>query len=276
MPAALWCQSLCCLWLRGRYVPKLNTRVMKDLWFPKIPSETESRDFFKIFGHAILVLHYLFAQTSATLLALPRHSLADSRRLRSTGSAPCPITPAVTAENLFLRKQLALFRERQVKPHRATDATRWIMATLRLLSRGAGARQDSHQQGTRQNTNGPFLSFLRTFDRLPEPPPVDRLPAMTPLAPASLHSRNTQQLMEGFLSNAIFEATKCLFSLFMNPRKYNIPVPALIIFVNAHSQGTWVENSTDTSVRADANDFVFLSNPADVLREMRDFLADVN
>lgn len=27
---------------------------------------------------------------------------------------------------------------------------------------------------------------------------------------------------------------------------------------------------------ADANHFVFLSNPADVLREMRDFLADVN
>jgi putative transposase len=28
------------------------------------------------------------------------------------------------AENLFLRKQLALYMERQVKPHRADDATR--------------------------------------------------------------------------------------------------------------------------------------------------------
>ena len=37
---------------------------------------------------------------------------------------------ALAAENLFLRKQLALFQERQVKPHRATDATRWVMAAL--------------------------------------------------------------------------------------------------------------------------------------------------
>ena len=31
---------------------------------------------------------------------------------------------ALAAENLFLRKQLALFQERQVRPHRANDATR--------------------------------------------------------------------------------------------------------------------------------------------------------
>jgi len=37
---------------------------------------------------------------------------------------------ALAAENLFLRKQLALFQERQIKPHRATDATRWVMAAL--------------------------------------------------------------------------------------------------------------------------------------------------
>ncbi len=34
------------------------------------------------------------------------------------------------AENLFLRKQLALFQERKVKPRRADDSTRWMMATL--------------------------------------------------------------------------------------------------------------------------------------------------
>jgi putative transposase len=32
---------------------------------------------------------------------------------------------ALAAENLFLRKQLALFQERKVKPRRADDATRW-------------------------------------------------------------------------------------------------------------------------------------------------------
>jgi transposase InsO family protein len=36
----------------------------------------------------------------------------------------------VAAENLFLRKQLALFQERKLKPHRATDSTRWLMAFL--------------------------------------------------------------------------------------------------------------------------------------------------
>jgi hypothetical protein len=37
---------------------------------------------------------------------------------------------ALAAENLFLRKQLALFQERKVKPRRADDATRWMMAAL--------------------------------------------------------------------------------------------------------------------------------------------------
>jgi predicted signal transduction protein with EAL and GGDEF domain len=32
---------------------------------------------------------------------------------------------AVAAENLFLRKQLALYLERKVKPRRASDATRF-------------------------------------------------------------------------------------------------------------------------------------------------------
>ena len=37
---------------------------------------------------------------------------------------------ALAVENLFLRKQLALFQERRVIPYRATDATRWVMATV--------------------------------------------------------------------------------------------------------------------------------------------------
>ena len=40
---------------------------------------------------------------------------------------------ALAAENLFLRKQLALFQERKVKPRRATASTRWTMATLSRL-----------------------------------------------------------------------------------------------------------------------------------------------
>ena len=37
---------------------------------------------------------------------------------------------ALAAENLFLRKQLALYRERNVKPRRATSATRFTMGWL--------------------------------------------------------------------------------------------------------------------------------------------------
>jgi putative transposase len=33
-------------------------------------------------------------------------------------------SPALAAENLFLRKQLALYQERQMKPRRATHMTR--------------------------------------------------------------------------------------------------------------------------------------------------------
>ena len=37
---------------------------------------------------------------------------------------------ALAAENLFLRKQLALFQERKEKPHRAHDSSRLIMVIL--------------------------------------------------------------------------------------------------------------------------------------------------
>jgi hypothetical protein len=37
---------------------------------------------------------------------------------------------ALEAENLFLRKQLALYQERHVKPQRATDATRLALVWL--------------------------------------------------------------------------------------------------------------------------------------------------
>jgi putative transposase len=37
---------------------------------------------------------------------------------------------SLAAENLFLRKQLALFQERKVKPRRTDDATRWFMVAL--------------------------------------------------------------------------------------------------------------------------------------------------
>jgi putative transposase len=42
------------------------------------------------------------------------------------------LRPSATlaAENLFLRKQLALYQERHIKPQRATDATRLSLVWL--------------------------------------------------------------------------------------------------------------------------------------------------
>src|SRR5215831_3064428 len=50
---------------------------------------------------------------------------------------------ALAAENLFLRKQLALYLERQVKPQRARKATRLAWVLLSRLFRGASS---NHRQ----------------------------------------------------------------------------------------------------------------------------------
>jgi transposase InsO family protein len=72
--------------------------------------------------------------TLVVLLAALRHFLLtativllDLGRLLAIGVRS---RRALAAENLFLRKQLALFQERKVKPRRANDSTRWMMATL--------------------------------------------------------------------------------------------------------------------------------------------------
>jgi len=46
---------------------------------------------------------------------------------------------ALAAENLFLRKQLALLQERKVKPHRAHDSTRLVMVILSRMFSWRGA-----------------------------------------------------------------------------------------------------------------------------------------
>jgi putative transposase len=53
--------------------------------------------------------------------------LVDAVRFLSLCLRPCP---ALAAENLYLRKQLALYEERTVKPQRATNATRIMMIWL--------------------------------------------------------------------------------------------------------------------------------------------------
>jgi hypothetical protein len=56
--------------------------------------------------------------------------LAVTRDLASMASSAMRSRAQLAAENLFLRKQLALYQERKVKPRRADDATRIILAGL--------------------------------------------------------------------------------------------------------------------------------------------------
>src|SRR5215468_4297096 len=56
--------------------------------------------------------------------------LAVTRDLVSLASSAMRSRAQLAAENLFLRKQLALYQERKVKPRRAEDATRIILAGL--------------------------------------------------------------------------------------------------------------------------------------------------
>src|SRR5215217_5669994 len=68
------------------------------------------------------LLHHL-VQLTCMLLRL----LVDAARFLLLCLRP---PAALVAENLFLRKQLALYQERQVTPRRATDATRLALVWL--------------------------------------------------------------------------------------------------------------------------------------------------
>lgn len=67
----------------------------------------------------------LIRQPGHTILPLGCDGLGYLRLVRWSQKA-------LAAENLFLRKQLAFYRERHVKPRRASDAT-WV--ALALLAR---------------------------------------------------------------------------------------------------------------------------------------------
>jgi hypothetical protein len=58
--------------------------------------------------------------------------LARAERCGTVGDDHVPTRAALAAENLFLRKQLALYIERKAKPRRADDATRITLVRLEL------------------------------------------------------------------------------------------------------------------------------------------------
>jgi hypothetical protein len=69
----------------------------------------------------------MFESRSCAALRTVLRIVCDILRLISTAG---PSRAQLAAENLFLRKQLAMYVERQVKPHRADDATRIVLVVL--------------------------------------------------------------------------------------------------------------------------------------------------
>ena len=74
--------------------------------------------------------------------------LAVTRALVSLALAPMRSRAQLAAENLFLRKKLALYRERRVKPRRADEGTRIILRLVVSLPRLASVT--GHCDGRRQ------------------------------------------------------------------------------------------------------------------------------
>lgn len=78
---------------------------------------------FMLIPNSLIMAFSHGATTSRSVLADLGRFLALCLRSRA----------ALAAENLFLRKQLALFEERKAQPHRATDAVRFVMSVLGSL-----------------------------------------------------------------------------------------------------------------------------------------------
>jgi hypothetical protein len=73
---------------------------------------------------------------SDTARSLLRTILAITRDVASLASSVTRSRAQLAAESLFLRKQLALYQERQLKPRRADVATRIILAGLSQGTQG--------------------------------------------------------------------------------------------------------------------------------------------
>ncbi len=131
-----------------------------------------------------------------------------------------------------------------------------------------------------------------------------------PFSEAELRQQRESTAGGGVGKQRDFPGGPTLFSIMLGAEKYKtIPAPALVIFANPHSLGTWIDATTDPEVRAaakaysgaltaftekqekavkdgvsmanvitlaGAHHYVFLSNEGDVLREIRSFLAGLH
>jgi hypothetical protein len=100
--------------------------------------------------------------------------LAVASALASLAPSAIRSRAQLTAENLFLRKQLALYQERMVKPRRADDATRIILAGLsRFLARRQLLLIVKPETLIRWHRQG-FRLFWRWKSRTPGRPAISR------------------------------------------------------------------------------------------------------
>src|SRR5215831_20756106 len=79
---------------------------------------------------------------------------------------------ALAAENLFLRKQLALYVERQVKPRRATDARRLTLVLLSKLFAWREALTGVKPETLIRWHRKGFQLFWKWKSRAPGRPPI--------------------------------------------------------------------------------------------------------
>ena len=101
--------------------------------------------------------------------------------------------PKLAAEVLFLRKQLALYEERQVKPRRATDATRIVLVWLsHFFNWRSALRIVKPETLTRWHRQG-FRLFWRWKSKPGRPPLPQDLQALirrvVSLQPAAKYQR---------------------------------------------------------------------------------------
>ena len=107
--------------------------------------------------------------SSSTVCRTTVRLLADALRLISLGLRS---RSHLAAENLFLRKQLALYQERRVKPRRADDALRITLVTLsRLIDWRAVLTIVKPDTLIRWHRKG-FRLFWRWKSRAPGRPPL--------------------------------------------------------------------------------------------------------
>jgi hypothetical protein len=152
-------------------------------------------------------------------------------------------SPALAAENLFLRKQLALYQERQIKPHRTTQATRMVLTWLArwfdwrhaLVLVQPATLIRWHRQGFRL-----FWRWKSAPGRLPIPPELQALIRRMACENATWGEERiaNEVLLKLGLRVSPRTVRKYMPKRFDRGRNHGIPSQRWRTFVRTHAQAT--------------------------------------